>query len=76
MKIPIDKQAHFWWGVAMCALLAHLDIDLRTAIAIAGLIGLMKEVFDSRTHEADGEDFLSTMLGAFVAGAFVWVTRL
>lgn len=78
MNLPIDKQAHFWWGMAMCALLAHTDIQLIGAFAISGLAGLLKEIADMymKNHEADGNDYFSTLLGAAAAAAIVWVTRL
>lgn len=78
MNIPMDKQSHFWWGMAMCALLAHTGVHLFGAFAISGLAGLLKEFLDMHTknHKAEGYDFLATMLGAFVAAAVVWVVRL
>lgn len=62
----------------MCALLAHTDIQLIGAFAISGLAGMFKEFLDihMKNHKAEGYDYFATLLGAFVAAAVVWATRL
>jgi len=67
MNFPIDKQAHFWWGMAMAATL--YPIGLWFAIFTAALVGAGKEVWDKRGHGTpDAKDFAATALGGAVGG--------
>lgn len=69
MNIPMDKQAHFWWGWAVSATIFPLGFWF--AILCAALVGAAKEVWDKRGHGTpDKFDFLATALGGIV-GAIV-----
>jgi len=66
MKLAIDKQAHFWWGMAMCGVLFPLFGVL--AAVFSTLAGVAKEIYDkeSGTGTPDPFDALATAAGAVV----------
>ena len=65
MNIPIDKQAHFWWGWAIAATLYSV-IGL-WALPVVMLMGAAKEYWDSKGHGTpDIYDFYATALGGIV----------
>jgi len=62
---PLDKQAHFWAGMAIAA-----TVTLYTGFPLLGLIvavvaAALKEIFDSLGYGTpDKWDFVVTVLGA------------
>ena len=65
--VPLDKQAHFWAGMAIAA-----TVTLYTGIPLLGFIvgvvaAALKEIFDSLGYGTpDKWDFVVTVLGAMV----------
>jgi len=65
MNIPIDKQAHFWWGWAIAATL--YPVSLWLGIFVAALMGASKEFWDKQGHGTpDIYDFYATAFGGVV----------
>lgn len=65
--IPLDKQAHFWSGLALTLALA---LFFGPGWALVGCLaaGLAKELRDQFSHgQPDLWDFLATALGGSVA---------
>lgn len=46
LKIPLDKQAHLWWGAAMASTLTVYGVWPLYAFLAAVAIGAAKEVID------------------------------
>mgnify|MGYP006266497893 CR=1 FL=1 len=70
--MPIDKQCHLWWGMAMMGLLWPVTGYGGLAIVVA--VGALKEIVDSRGYGTpDKYDFLVTCLGGVFAAAWFWV---
>ena len=64
--IPMDKQAHFWWGMSMTAMLWPLMSVNGFFVACA--VGFLKEVMDSRRGRFfDVRDLFATCVGGFIA---------
>lgn len=72
--MQIDKQAHFWWGMAMTAMLSFL-FHLWFALAVTVFAGMVKEWHDEyiKGGIADPMDFLATVLGGFVATVWIYL---
>ena len=65
--IPIDKQAHFYSGAALCFAVGILTTPFYGFLA-AVAAGVAKEVWDmSGRGTPDALDMLSTMLGGVAA---------
>lgn len=72
--IPIDKQAHFWWGMAISAVTYPLGIG--TAIFFAAALGAAKELWDRAGHGTpDAKDWAVTALGGVVGAGLCWAVR-
>lgn len=79
IRIPTDKQLHFFSAAALCAwlILAHPVIPLihfqilpLHAFAITVVAAAMKEAYDKlhpQNHEASGWDFLASTAGALTS---------
>ena len=67
VKLPLDKQAHFWSGAAIAA-----SVTLYTGLPWLGVFlcvfaGLLKEIYDSLGYGTpDRWDFVATSAGASV----------
>jgi hypothetical protein len=71
--IAIDKQAHIAVGAALTLALGYLIPPIFAAL-IAMVVGFFKEVYDSKhpeNHTSDFADFAFTVLGAFIAAAYL-----
>ena len=65
MNVPIDKQAHFWWGMAMAGV--TYPLGFWTALFVSCFLGGAKEVWDKQGHGTpDPKDFAATALGGLV----------
>ncbi|MBL4751444.1 MAG: hypothetical protein JKX71_12840 [Amylibacter sp.] len=69
MKLPpLDKQAHFWSGMAISGTLIAYGLAPSIAILIACMLGALKEVIDPMTGgQRDFWDFAATSLGALIS---------
>lgn len=73
--IAPDKQAHFWWGMAMGCPLTILT-DIITATFIVAAIATAKEMwYDVKFNgTTDFKDFLVTTIGGAVGAVLmVWL---
>lgn len=72
-SIPLDKQLHFFAGMAVCAMAAPFGLDVAFMAALVAAVG--KEVYDHFFGgTVDAYDVLATALGA---GALIaWLTVL
>lgn len=71
---PIDKQAHFYAGLAMyLALTLFVNPTYAAIIVVAAAWG--KEAFDSRTHAPDTWDAYATMLGG-ILGSLILLVKI
>ena len=75
-NIPIDKQAHFWAGAAICAttiILTGFPVD---GLIVAGSFALGKELLDKwgGIGRAEAMDAVATMLGAAVPALIAQMT--
>ena len=66
----IDKQAHFWAGLAITSTVYIITNELSYSVAIAAIAAFLREVLGNK----DKLDFLYTILGAFLS--FVVITYL
>ena len=66
-KLPLDKQAHFYFGAALCFAIGIL-IDPMWGLVAAGLAGAAKEIWDRLGNGTpDWMDLAATVLGGVVA---------
>ena len=76
MKIPLDKQAHFLAGLAIClsfALFVSPILGLITAIAL----GAVKEVWDGMGNGTkDVWDFVATALGGVAGFVLILISEV
>ena len=76
MKIPLDKQAHFLAGLAIClsfALFVSPILGLITAI----VLGAVKEVWDGMGNGTkDVWDFVATALGGVVGFVLILISEV
>ena len=74
--IPIDKQAHFYSGLALClavSLFFSPVVGLLASLAAA----IAKEVWDSMGNGTlDPLDFLATAIGGALGGALVMFSEV
>ncbi|PHQ99482.1 MAG: hypothetical protein COB39_03230 [Marinosulfonomonas sp.] len=65
MNIPLDKQAHFWAGLATSATLCAYGVSPGIAFSIGAGLGALKEIVDPyRGGDRDVVDFIATTIGA------------
>lgn len=65
MRIPLDKQAHFWLGLAIAATLTAYGISPPYGFMIGVSVGFVKELIDPILKgQRDVYDFIATALGA------------
>jgi hypothetical protein len=65
MNIPIDKQAHFWWGMAIAGI--AFPFGFWVALFLSCFFGATKEIYDLQGHGTpDPKDFAATALGGLV----------
>jgi len=65
MNFPIDKQAHFWWGMAIAGIM--FPLGAWTALFFACVAGAAKELWDKQGHGTpDALDFAATAIGGVV----------
>ena len=66
--LAIDKQAHFWAGMAIASTLVVYDTAAWAAFVFTSMIAAGKEVWDkvSGTGTMDFWDFVATAVGAAV----------
>ena len=63
--MPIDKQAHFWAGAAIAAIVALYTGAPLLGLAVGVIAGALKELRDRAGHGTpDIRDFLATAAGA------------
>lgn len=63
--VPMDKQAHFWWGWAVSA--TAFPLIGWGAVFCAAMVGIAKEFWDSKGHGTpDKYDFIATAIGGIV----------
>lgn len=67
--MTLDKQAHFWAGMAIYGLAAAVLPPI-SAIFPVVVAAIGKELWDSRTHPSDWYDALYTVVGG--ATALLW----
>ena len=71
-NIPMDKQAHFWWGMAMAGVFYHA-MDM-LVIPIVLFIAILKEVVDDRRGGVpDWGDVVFTFAGGWIGAMLSWV---
>lgn len=71
-NIPMDKQAHFWWGMAMSGVFYHA-IDMWVVLVVI-VVGFLKEIMDDRDGRLfDHYDWLATCVGGLLGAAASWV---
>jgi len=74
--LAIDKQAHFWWGMAMAGIVEPVAGPL-SAFFLASMTALLKEVVDSRHNRSiDYYDLGAACMGALLACVWFWVVAL
>lgn len=72
-KIPLDKQAHFWWGMAVACPLTVVVGGIWACLAVA-VMGLLKEGWDAMGHGTpDPYDSFATFTGGLVGAALMGV---
>lgn len=66
--LALDKQAHFWAGMAIAATFVAYDAAPWAAFVATVMVGAGKEVWDkvSGTGTMDFWDFVATSVGAMV----------
>lgn len=65
MQVPLDKQAHFWLGLAIAATLTSYGVSPRDGFWVGVLVGGVKELIDPYLKgQRDAYDFIATVLGA------------
>lgn len=70
--LALDKQAHFWAGMAIYGLSVAVLYPLY-AIDPVVVAAIGKELWDSRTHYADWRDAVATVAGGLVAYGWVFI---
>lgn len=58
----IDKQAHFWAGLALYGICITIMSPISAIVPVA-IASIGKEFYDKRTHTPDWKDSAATMLG-------------
>ena len=72
-KIPIDKQAHFLSGIAIC-LAVSLFFSPLIGLTTAIVLGALKEALDSFGYGTDDVwDFVATALGGVVGFVLIMI---
>jgi hypothetical protein len=68
MKIPLDKQAHFFAGMAIAFTIALFTLSPFAGLITAIVAGVLKEVYDKYTKRGtpDHLDAIATGLGGVV----------
>jgi hypothetical protein len=72
MKIPLDKQGHFFAGYAIAA--TAFPITHLGSLAIVAAVATLKEWYDFKhplVHTADVYDFIATSIGGICAYGFL-----
>ena len=73
--MPLDKQAHFWAGLAIC-LAVSLFVSPAIGLLVSALAGLVKELIDKLGFGTpDPMDFVATYLGGLVGLLLLIVTQ-
>ena len=75
-NIPIDKQAHFWAGAAICATTIILTGVPASGFFVGVLFALGKELLDKwgGIGRAEAMDAVATMLGAAIPALIAQMT--
>ena len=67
MNIPLDKQAHLWWGAAMASTAIVYGVSPLYAFLVGVTLGAAKEAIDPLIGgQRDVWDFVVTAAGAAV----------
>lgn len=74
-NIPLDKQAHFWAGMAIYGLTVAV-FPMFYAMLPVLLAAIGKELWDKRTHAPDWMDAAATAAGGVVAMAWYYGMQL
>lgn len=72
-----DKQLHLIVGF-ICGSLITFFSNIHLAISIGVIVAIGKEVYDHyhpKNHTAEVLDVLTTIIGAIVGSALIWVIR-
>ena len=76
MMPPIDKQAHFFSGAALCFTLS-LFIPVVYSIVIVVVAGAAKEIWDSTGRgTVDFWDGVATGFGGVFAASVTWIAEV
>lgn len=73
MQIPLDKWVHFLGGYIVAREVGRYNPLV--GLAAATVVGIGKEVWDSRTHAPDKIDAFATVLGGLL-GSLICVVEL
>ena len=74
MMIPKDKLLHFVAGSICSAFVYVITLNLVLAIGASALLGIAKEVYDSRGHgTVEMLDVVATVVGGVVGAVILWL---
>lgn len=72
MQIPQDKLLHFVAGSIAAIVVYVVTFDATIAVAFSALLGIGKEVYDSRGHgTVEVLDAVATVLGGVVGAILI-----